>query len=84
VARGGIAAAVLSGRIFVFGGELPFRIFNATEMYDPATQTWVAKAPMPTPRHGMGAAVVGKRVYIPGGGTRPGPGRTNVLEAYEP
>jgi N-acetylneuraminic acid mutarotase len=83
-ARGGIAAAVFGGRIFVFGGELPFRIFNAAEMLDPAAGTWVAKAPMPTPRHGMGAAVVGKRIYLPGGGTQPGPGRTNILEAFEP
>jgi hypothetical protein len=74
---------VLSGRIFVLGGELPFRIFNANEMYDLATQTWVAKAPIPTPRHGIGAAIVGNRIYVPGGGTRPGPGRTNVFETFE-
>ena len=84
VARGGIAAAAMNERIFVFGGELPFRIFNAAEMLDPAAEKWVAKAPMPTPRHGIGAAAVGKRIYLPGGGTQTGPGRTHVLEAYEP
>jgi hypothetical protein len=36
------------------------------------------------PRHGMGAAVVGHRIYLPGGGRRPGPGRTAVTEAFEP
>jgi hypothetical protein len=32
--RSGIAAAVLEGRMFVFGGEAPADTFNQTEAYD--------------------------------------------------
>ena len=60
------------------------RIVSAVEMYDPALDRWTAKAPMPTPRHGIGAVALGGRVYVPGGGIRPGAGRTDVLEAFEP
>jgi N-acetylneuraminic acid mutarotase len=82
--RGGIAAAVLADRIYVFGGEAPWRIFEGTEMYEVAGNRWIAKAPMPTPRHGIGAAVVGPRIYIPGGGRRPGFAATIVHEGYTP
>ena len=64
--RGGLAAAALADRVLVFGGEAPLRIFNATEMYEVAGHRWIAKEPMPTPRHGIGAAVIGGRVYVPG------------------
>ena len=39
-------------------------------------------APMPTPRHGIGAAVVGAQIYVPGGGREPGFAATDVNEAY--
>ena len=84
VARGGLAAAALDDRIFVFGGEAPLRIFSANEMYEVAGNRWIAKDPMRTPRHGIGAAVVGNRIFVPGGGTRPGYASTDVNEAYTP
>ena len=34
----------------------------------PATDSWQAYAPMLTPRHGMGAAVVGDAIHVAGGG----------------
>ncbi len=63
-----MAAALLGGRMFVFGGEHGGGVFFQNEAYDPATDTWATMAPMPTPRHGTGAAVVGDAIYIPGGG----------------
>jgi len=39
---------------------------------------------MPTPRHGMGAAVLGDRVHVIAGGTRPGFAATPAHEAYVP
>jgi N-acetylneuraminic acid mutarotase len=68
----------------VFGGEAPLRIFNANEMYEVAGNRWIAKEAMPAPRHGIGAAVIGSTVYIAGGATQPGLGRTDVHEAYIP
>jgi N-acetylneuraminic acid mutarotase len=82
--RGGLAAAVLDGRIYVFGGELPFRVLNLTEMYDPATNSWWVKAPMPTGRHGLGAVAVGNRIYVVSGGVRPAASRSSLNEAFEP
>jgi hypothetical protein len=75
---------VIGDRVYVFGGEAPLRIFNANEMYEPAGQRWIAKAAMPTPRHGIGAVVVGGRIYVPGGATSPGFARTDVHEVYSP
>jgi N-acetylneuraminic acid mutarotase len=82
--RGGLAAAALGDKIFVFGGEAPLRIWNATEMYDRAIDAWVAKAPMPTARHGLGAAVVDGRIYVVGGGREPGFAATDVNEVFTP
>jgi hypothetical protein len=53
-------------------------------MYEVAGNRWIAKEPMRTPRHGIGAAVVGNRIFVPGGGTQPGYAATNVNEAYAP
>ena len=39
----------------------------ATEMYDPATDTWTKMADMPTPRIGVWAAALGGKVYVMGG-----------------
>jgi hypothetical protein len=33
---------------------------------------WMEGPDMPTPRHGLGAAKIGDRVYVIGGGSRPG------------
>ena len=36
--------------------------------YDPATDRWESYAPMPTPRHGLGAALVADAIHVAGGG----------------
>ncbi|HLH22710.1 MAG TPA: kelch repeat-containing protein [Chloroflexota bacterium] len=86
--RSGVAAAAVGGRVYVFGGEgnrdSPQGIFDAVEAYDPAQDAWTRLPPMPTPRHGINAAVVGNRIYLPGGATVEGFGTTGVNEAYEP
>jgi N-acetylneuraminic acid mutarotase len=70
--------AVAQGRLFVIGGqrltetETPLR---RTIAYDPTSNTWITKAPMPTARVGVAAS----RVFVNGqarievvGGIRPG------------
>jgi len=58
------------GCLYVFGGEgnasRPDGVFPQNEVYDPRSNTWEALAPMPTPRHGIGAVVVGDRIFISG------------------
>ncbi len=85
-ARGGCAGAELSGRLVVLGGEGndadPAGIFHQTESYDPGTDRWRTDTPMRTGRHGIGAAVVGTRLYVPGGATREGYGAAAVNESF--
>jgi N-acetylneuraminic acid mutarotase len=88
-ARRGTAAAVLNGLIVVVGGEgnsasvNPNRVFPETDAYDPVTNSWRTLAPMRTPRHGMGAAVVGNKLYVPGGATAQGGGTAvAILESF--
>ena len=40
---------------------------NATEAYNPGTDTWTLKAPMPTSRDGFGIAVYQNKIYCIGG-----------------
>jgi N-acetylneuraminic acid mutarotase len=85
-ARGGVAAAALSGRLVVLGGEGnsddPAGIFHEVESYDPSTDRWRTDSPMQTARHGIGAAVVGDRLYVPGGATREGFGAVTANESF--
>ena len=85
-ARGGVAAAELSGRLVVLGGEGngadPAGIFHQTESYDPESDSWRSDRAMQTGRHGIGAAVVGSRLYVPAGATQEGFGAVAVNESF--
>jgi N-acetylneuraminic acid mutarotase len=82
--RSGIGAAVFEDtRIVVFGGEVggaAGRTFGEAEAYDPATNTWEALAPMPTPRHGLGVAAAGGDIFVIAGGPQPGLTATDQTE----
>jgi N-acetylneuraminic acid mutarotase len=90
--RSGGTAAVVNNRLYVFGGEgnpdnTSLGTFNQVEFYDPARDAWTQLAPMPLARHAIGAAVVGNRVYLPGGSIVQGgraPGTTAIVDAFEP
>ncbi len=84
MARSGIAAAALGGRIYVFGGEASSGTFDENDAYDRHTDTWQTLEPMPTARHGLGAAVVGDTIYVIGGGPTPGLSVSGVNEAFTP
>ncbi|HMA66400.1 MAG TPA: kelch repeat-containing protein, partial [Desulfosalsimonadaceae bacterium] len=71
------AATGPDGNIYVFGGAANMSaakkdiFLNSTEMYDPQTDTWSKRKPMPKPR-GTHAAVLAadNRIYIIGGAGR--------------
>lgn len=74
-AQGGLAAAALDGRLYVFGGEqwVPEqKVFAEAWVYEPKRDSWTALPALPTPRHGLGAATLGSRIHVFGGGTRVG------------
>ena len=75
--RSGHGMVVHKGRFFCMGGEegiiergqtLQAKVFGQMESYDPATDTWQRHAPMPTPRHAVGAVSIGDWVHVAGGG----------------
>lgn len=74
--RSGIAVVALDGRAYVFGGETvtasSSKTFNEAERFDPAGNRWERLPPMPTARHGLGAAAVGDAIYVISGGPEPG------------
>ena len=84
----GMAASV-NGKIYLIGGQLNADDPPGTNSYvntvyelDPAIGVWVTRAPMPTARSGIAAAVVGNRIYVFGGEE---PDKTfDNTEAYEP
>lgn len=74
--RGAAAWTVLDGRIHVIGGNAAGpeavregeritddRSVNTHEAYDPATDSWMRLAPMPTPRNHLGAAALDGRIH---------------------
>jgi N-acetylneuraminic acid mutarotase len=86
-ARGGTACGVLDDRIVVVGGEgnaaAPSGVFPEVELYDVAADRWESLDPMPTPRHGMGAAVSDGVLHVPGGASRQAFGAVDVHEALQ-
>ncbi len=79
--RGGIACAVVAGRIVVFGGEEGAGTIKPVESFDPAKDAWSALPGMRTPRHGLGGASYNGRVYAVEGGETPGLHTSRVIEA---
>lgn len=70
-----VAASTLSNKIYVVGGfEQPslgnvinLAITPSLEEYNPSTDRWTAKAPMPVGLHHVGIGVTGGRLYVIGG-----------------
>jgi N-acetylneuraminic acid mutarotase len=90
--RSGHGLVLLRGRLFAMGGEgglirrgriTSGRVFGQMESYDPASDTWQHHAPKPTPRHGLGAAVLDEWVHVAGGGPVTGGSlQTSTHEAF--
>lgn len=92
IARSGHGLVVYRERLFAMGGEGGFieqgvarqaKVFGQMESYDPASDSWQSHAPMPTPRHAVGATVIGDWVYVAGGGAVLGGGvQSAIHEAF--
>ena len=55
--------------------------FQDVYAYDPPSNTWSPRNPMPTPRAYLGVGVINGLVYAVGGDNE---GRLATLEAYDP
>jgi serine/threonine protein kinase len=84
-ARGGMSVGAIGGIVYVVGGYDWKSVFLATnEAYDPRSDSWTVKSPMPTAREMRGSnnAVVAESLYVIGGnaaGTC-----TDANERYDP
>jgi N-acetylneuraminic acid mutarotase len=85
--------AVYNNKIYCIGGEEIFKddskapLTNVNEVYDPTTDTWETKTPMPTPRKGLRANVVNGKIYLIGGNdpnVHFEPGASTHNEVYDP
>lgn len=102
--RGAGQAVALGGKLYVLGGAMSDKpgapgapiglgspdqlVVGTVEAYDPATNTWQTRAPMPTPRNHFLAAAVGGKIYAVDGRTGScfvtKSGSTDLVEAYDP
>ena len=62
----------------------PIRALDTVEALDLTRGTWRTAAPIPTPRHGMGVAAAGGRIYVLGGADQPTFAAVSVVESYAP
>ncbi|MCK5291469.1 MAG: hypothetical protein KAR39_05595 [Thermoplasmata archaeon] len=69
--RATAGTAVLGGEMYAIGGLVGGpgndTEVDANEAYDPITDTWSQKAPLPTPRRGLVAATYDGKIYVMGG-----------------
>lgn len=79
-AVGGVEGLGGSGR--TGGGSGEGKIVPLVEAYDPVTDSWTAKTPMPEERSNMASGTIGGILYI-AGGYRDDTSTTNTLFAYD-
>jgi DNA-binding CsgD family transcriptional regulator/N-acetylneuraminic acid mutarotase len=82
-ARSGLAVASQENQIYAIGGETEAGVTSVVERYDLVTDTWIGLSSKPTAVADVSAAVVGGRIYVPGGRLASGQ-LTNILEIYDP
>jgi N-acetylneuraminic acid mutarotase len=90
--RSYFAAATYNGKIYCIGGVTSsIHVFGTTsganEVYDPQTNSWETKAPLPGPRERMATNTVDGKIYLIGGGTVQGPFEVtgpSTTDIYDP
>jgi hypothetical protein len=82
-ARSGLAVATYDYQIFAIGGETDEGVTGIVERYDPTSNTWIQLTAKPTAVSDIGAAVVGGKIYVPGGRLASGE-VSDILEIYDP
>lgn len=82
-ARSGLAVAVYENQIYAIAGDTGGGITNIVERYNPETDDWTSLASKPSVVKDVGAAVIGGKIYVPGGQLASGK-TTDILEIYDP
>ncbi|TMQ13854.1 MAG: hypothetical protein E6J90_27815 [Deltaproteobacteria bacterium] len=82
--RGDCAYGVVLGQLVCAGGEGGLAARRVVESYDPYLDAWTAREPMPVDRAGTPGAVIGGRLFIPGGAATATLDPTSTLYLYTP
>jgi N-acetylneuraminic acid mutarotase len=84
-------SAVFKGKLYVFGGRTrdadgtsPAPTLATTEVYTPGTNTWMARASMPTGRRTMAVGTLNGRAQLMGGEIQPNGDAFPQNEEYDP
>jgi DNA-binding CsgD family transcriptional regulator/N-acetylneuraminic acid mutarotase len=81
-ARYGFGAAAFDNKIYVIAGTTNQGVTGSVERYDPALDAWISLRSKPTPVGDVEAAVIGGKIYLPGGQLANGEA-TAILEIYD-
>jgi N-acetylneuraminic acid mutarotase len=81
--RSSPAVAAYENRIYVIGGDTPQGVTDKVEGYDTEQNRWQVLSPKPTAVSDVAAAMIGGKIYIPGGRLKSGD-ITKLLEIYDP
>jgi DNA-binding CsgD family transcriptional regulator/N-acetylneuraminic acid mutarotase len=82
-ARYGLAVAAYEGQIFAIAGMADQGVSGLVERFDLRTKSWQQLAEKPTPVYDVSAAVIGGKIFIPGGKLNSSE-VTDILEIYDP
>jgi hypothetical protein len=82
--RGGCVSGLVLGELVCAGGDAAGIARNFVDGYDPFLDEWTPREPMPVDRTGTQAAVVGGRLFVPGGTPAGTPSPTDTLLIYAP
>ncbi|MCR8996760.1 galactose oxidase [Brevibacillus laterosporus] len=86
--RGHIPLVEYEGKFYSFGGYSGYNgstnIIDIVEEYDPSSNNWTRKAPMPTPRTNVGAIAMGDSIYTFGGQQKATNQQSDIVEMYNP
>ena len=81
-ARGGCAYGVVLEQLICAGGEVGQAALHTVERYDPINDVWSQLEDMPDERAGTQGAVIGGRLFVPGGARTLTYSPTNTLYAF--
>jgi DNA-binding CsgD family transcriptional regulator/N-acetylneuraminic acid mutarotase len=81
--RTGLAAVADQNLIYAIAGISNEGATGKVEVYDPKADAWTSRSAKPTPVGFVSAAMIGGKIYVPGGVGADGE-PTGILERYDP
>lgn len=87
-ARGALTAQFVNGTLYAVGGVSTgfgsAGVVGTNEAYDPETDSWQEKTPMPTPREHLASASFDNKLYVIGGRVGGLESNLDANEVYDP